>query len=409
MYINYCDNSNYLENVCLIITYGTNKKKCEMLSMKILKRKLNNVKNYSNGGIDNMSDFKYKVGDKVQIKSLDFYNENKNILGNVECGDALMTIEKARFCGKIVTISSISDVTDTYGIEEDNGLWKWTDEMIERLVERNGKTYPYKIGDRVTLKGSNRCATITDLKYNCQGNLSYYIKIDNDKDISIDYPTDLLLPYDNMIEGLVEEKCDYVQTDNLSGYIQVTPSGACSYGFSESYGFSDSEGNETSEWHLPEGYQFVDENGNVINATKIALEKKKREYPKTYGECCSVLKQPWDKIFVLECAIMEGNVTGLTESEIDLFKVFIKLKRCRDAYWKLYGEEMGLDKPWEPDFDGTFEDGTPIKYVIYNNGTRIVKERKSSPNHILAFPTEEMRDAFYENFKKDIEFCKELL
>ena len=36
---------------------------------------------------------------------------------------------------------------------------------------------------------------------------------------------------------------------------------------------------------LPEGYQFVDENGNVINATKIVLEKKK-EYPKTYEECC---------------------------------------------------------------------------------------------------------------------------
>ena len=78
---------------------------------------------------------KYKVGDKVRIKSLDWYNENRNILGNVDCGDALMTFEKIRFCGKIVTISSISDVTDRYKIEEDNGLWIWTDEMIEGLVE----------------------------------------------------------------------------------------------------------------------------------------------------------------------------------------------------------------------------------------------------------------------------------
>ena len=30
-------------------------------------------------------------------------------------------------------------------------------------------------------------------------------------------------------------------------------------------------------------------------------------------------------------------------------------------------------------------------------------------NHLLVFPTEEMRDAFYENFKKEIEECKELL
>ena len=28
---------------------------------------------------------------------------------------------------------------------------------------------------------------------------------------------------------------------------------------------------------------------------------------------------------------------------------------------------------------------------------------------ILTFPTEEMRDAFYENFKSEIELCKELL
>ena len=59
------------------------------------------------------------------------------------------------------------------------------DNNIEGLMQRNVEKYPYKIGDRVVLKGTNRCATITDLKYNSWGNLSYYIKIDNDKDISI--------------------------------------------------------------------------------------------------------------------------------------------------------------------------------------------------------------------------------
>ena len=42
-------------------------------------------------------------------------------------------------------------------------------------------------------------------------------------------------------------------------------------------------------WHCPEDYIFKDENGNVINATKIVLEKKKKEYPKTYEECCKVM------------------------------------------------------------------------------------------------------------------------
>ena len=35
----------------------------------------------------------------------------------------------------------------------------------------------------------------------------------------------------------------------------------------------------------------------------------------------------------------------------------------------------------------------------------------NSPNvyFMLAFPTKEMRDAFYENFKEEIEFVKEFL
>ena len=78
---------------------------------------------------------KYNVGDKVQIKSLDWYNENKDELGNMDCGDVLMTTEKSQFCGKIVTISNVSDVIDAYKIEEDNECYNWTDEMIECKVE----------------------------------------------------------------------------------------------------------------------------------------------------------------------------------------------------------------------------------------------------------------------------------
>ena len=46
-----------------------------------------------------------------------------------------------------------------------------------------------------------------------------------------------------------------------------------------------------NEFNLPEGYIFKDENGNVINATKIVLEKKEKEYPKTYKEFVSLVKK----------------------------------------------------------------------------------------------------------------------
>lgn len=145
-----------------------------------------------------MSELKYKVGDKVRIQSLEWHQKE------IESEKWCPNIFDVYWCSREMTISKI--VKSQYLMEEDGQEFSWTDEMIECLVERNGKTYPYKIGDRVVLKGTNRCATITDLEYNSWGNLSYYIKIDNDKDISIDYPTDLLLPYNNMVEEIVEEE-----------------------------------------------------------------------------------------------------------------------------------------------------------------------------------------------------------
>lgn len=48
-------------------------------------------------------------------------------------------------------------------------------------------------------------------------------------------------------------------------------------------------------------------------------------------------------------------------------------------------------------------------FTIHTFNNEIVKSGTSHRNAILAFPTEEMRDAFYENFKDLIENCKELL
>jgi hypothetical protein len=121
---------------------------------------------------------------------------------------------------------------------------------------------------------------------------------------------------------------------------------------------------------------------------------KKPKYPTTYKECCEVI------------GISRHDV------EIDLphpyqqkmFNLF-KLRICRDAYWKIAGEEMGLDKPWEPDWNHI----NRKYYCIYNSKNNIVKNVIYSENKILAFPTEEMRDTFHTNFKKDIEQCKEFL
>lgn len=161
-----------------------------------------------------------------------------------------------------------------------------------------------------------------------------------------------------------------------------------------------------TEWKLPDGYQFKDENGNVINATKIVLEKKKKEYPKTYEECCKVLG--------IEGGRLMFNNSGITQYERELYIKMNNLSKliiCRDAYWKIAGEEMGLGKPWEPDYDS----GVDKFGIICMNG--VIQESNPTTywerhlNKVLDFPSKEMRDAFKESeeISKLIKECKELL
>ena len=150
---------------------------------------------------------------------------------------------------------------------------------------------------------------------------------------------------------------------------------------------------------LPEGYVFKDENGNVINTAKIVLEKKKPKYPQSYGECLKIMNDGTTMACLDKCYGYKGSL--ITKFQLLLF--------YRDAYWKIAGEEMGLGKPWEPDW----EDGHSEFYVIVVrkiNGVLIKEDSECfAYRYILVFPTKEMRDAFYENFKEEIEQCKELL
>ena len=71
----------------------------------------------------------------------------------------------------------------------------------------------------------------------------------------------------------------------------------------------------------------------------------------------------------------------------------------------VYGEENKLGKPWEPDW----ESETELKYTIVIDANKVCEGQTIQVNTILAFPTEEMRDQFYNNFNIEIDICKNLL
>ena len=121
--------------------------------------------------------------------------------------------------------------------------------------------------------------------------------------------------------------------------------------------------------------------------------KKKPKYPTTYEDCCKILNIRWEKNYA------QGYKCGLITKFQELFI-------ARNVYWKIAGEEMGLGKSWEPSWQKTEE----RKFCIIRRSDNVVtKWETKTIVRFLAFPTEEMRDAFFDNFKDLIEQCKELL
>lgn len=140
---------------------------------------------------------------------------------------------------------------------------------------------------------------------------------------------------------------------------------------------------------IPKGYEFA---GIDDDNQQVVFERIVCQYPKTHEECCDVLGFSY----------MQLGVVGYACEKLGYLQ---RLLLCRDAYWKIAGEQMGLGKPWEPDWRNIDED----KYCIEYSYGRINSVTTNIYNYILAFPTAEMRDAFCENFRELIEECKELL
>ena len=267
---------------------------------------------------------KYKVGDRVRIKSLDWYNENKNKIGFICFDYANFIPEMSRYCGEILTINQIVEECKQYLVSE--CAFSWTDEMIEGLVEEESK-----------------------------------------KEVIAWMPNGKIVA-EKFNDGTITTFIDKFKYNKL-----------------------------------PINSEFCDDKVELVISHDFELKqegdkwfaiKKKKSYPKTYEECCKVL-----------CCKPIFGFAGLDDDEENLYVKFIALKRCRNAYWKIAGEEMGLGKPWKPRWNDSYQK----KWIINFYQDEINLTNGPNVHFVLAFPTEEMRDAFYENFKELIEECKELL
>lgn len=167
----------------------------------------------------------------------------------------------------------------------------------------------------------------------------------------------------------------------------------CTYQISELQ-FYKEENMKDKEYKIkiPQGYKFssIDYNNDEV---VVILEKIKM--PINYKECCDIL------------GLATGDSIDTLEGyEKELLESLQILLICRNAYWKIAGQELGLETSWEPIYTNNDENEL---YTISMVDGEILKSTTTHRHALLVFPTKKMRDTFYNNFKIIIAKCSTLI
>lgn len=261
-----------------------------------------------------------------------------------------------------------ADIDWCYTIENGYIFWDYPyDKYVIFTLEEFFERFPYKVGDKVQHKGATSCGSVYVVeKMLWEGEKVKYII----KYLGCDY---------NGISTVTAEDLQPYEEENVEGKITMDEDKGTLVAIDLTLDIK-----KANEIEVILGdYEFMLKDGKTYFV-------KKTKYPKTYAECCEVL---------FPSSIELGKV--LTSGyNCEKLKKFGELLICRAAYWKLAGgwEEKRKEKA--------------MHYVIYSTLLgEVVKVQTPNciANYLLDFPSEEMCDAFFENFKTLIEECRELL
>lgn len=235
-----------------------------------------------------------------------------------------------------------------------------TDAYTVFTLEEFIKKFPYKVGDKVNY-----------VKYNDEHPSAYTIQRMRWTGATIEYLLDSsgfsaltkdLQPYK---EETMEDRPNLLQ--QLKEYFENTPREIVE-----------------KEWHEYDKYNEI--GPSVEEYLEYVNNIRQPQYPKTCEECAEIL---------LERASVRNDIGYKGDLLVNLQRLLI----CRDAYWFIYNN-------WKP----THKSGCDNTiYTIHRFNEKVIKGATSHRHFLLEFPTEEMRDEFYENFKTLIFACKELI
>ena len=246
-----------------------------------------------------------------------------------------------------------NEIDRFYYIEVDKGIC-FIDSVVEHLdfhkmtLEQFLKRFPYKVGNRVkNVYGA--CGKVYEMKW-IDDEIQY--RLDFGHHTSGWYGADELMLPDEEKETMEEKKINQMSLANC----------------------------DLDEVEIVLGDKFE---MKIKNGKYYAVRK---QYPKTFIEVLNFFHPDRQR---------EDDYQRCYKK--DLIEKFQDLLYARAAYWNIAGD-------WEPDWNNISD-----KHCIYVVGGEIWLKECQTRQCTLAFPTAEMRDTFYENFKDLIEQCKELL
>ena len=241
---------------------------------------------------------------------------------------------------------------------------------LEEFLEK----YPFKVGD-IVKTGKDEEGVIKQMRW-VDNDIVYWVNSHKTCDWTQTLSVDVLDKYNrlnlNDIEYSMETKIE------STGFMQLGKTFVVIF----------NDANYENEVELQLGDYEIE-----VRDGKTYAVLKKPKYPTTYEECCEIIHS--DPNFYIDTHLYSGTL-----------EILYKLLICRDTYWKIAGEQMGLDKPWEPQFENC---SIPHYCIFINHRGEVLNDCFYGSRCLLTFPTEEIRDAFFENFKDLMEQCKELL
>ena len=157
---------------------------------------------------------------------------------------------------------------------------------------------------------------------------------------------------------------------------------------------------KTITFEIPEGYVIDKENSTDNN---IVLKFSESVKARTWDEYCKKMEGKNSYYF-------NEQFNNLTSSQFGPAPVVSEFENYKDAeVFAAFSKLLKLRKDWIGDWEPDWADGNQIKYVIFTENNEICVGTHLHISNSMSFPTEGMRDEFFDCFKNLLEEAKTLL